>query len=199
MSRESGAEGTYARVARWILPPALCGEALPELREVFRDGHLAARRRGRAAIVGYWARSLADLLVTSIAERRAMRVGDRSSRGGWGLDLRSSLRELRQSPAGSTAAVGTLGLGIAATVLMLALVRGILLSPLEFERPDRLVRLLEVTAEGRAFWPSWPNITDWRAEAESSSQDSWQAAHSRGCPCRFCNHSCSGSSLPTGL
>jgi putative ABC transport system permease protein len=59
----------------------------------------------------------------------------------------------------------TLGIGIAAAVLMLVLTRDVLLRPLPFGQPDRLVRLLERSdAEvDRTFWPSLPNILDWRA------------------------------------
>jgi predicted permease len=63
------------------------------------------------------------------------------------------------------AAAGTLALGLASAVVAWVLVRDVLLRPLPFPGPDRLVRLREVSDDGRQWWPSFPNAADWREHA----------------------------------
>jgi predicted permease len=53
--------------------------------------------------------------------------------------LRYVLRSLRRAPAFTTTAVLTLGLGLGATVAVFSVVHGVLLKPLAFEEPERLV------------------------------------------------------------
>src|SRR5580700_1486462 len=56
-------------------------------------------------------------------------------------DLRFAFRQLRKSPAFALTVVLTLALGIGATTAIFSLVEGILLRPLPFTNPDRLVLL----------------------------------------------------------
>lgn len=57
----------------------------------------------------------------------------------FGHNLRSALRQLRKSPGFSLTVVLTLAFGIGATTAIFSLVEGILLRPLPFSDPDRLV------------------------------------------------------------
>src|ERR1700683_4881023 len=54
-------------------------------------------------------------------------------------DLRFAFRQLRKAPGVSLTVVLTLALGIGATTAMFSLIEGILLRPLPFKDPDRLV------------------------------------------------------------
>ena len=58
-------------------------------------------------------------------------------------DLRLSLRTLRRSPGFAIIAILIMGLGIGANVALFTIVRGVLLKPLPFQDPDRLVMLYE--------------------------------------------------------
>src|ERR1700728_2661338 len=58
-----------------------------------------------------------------------------------GQDLRFAFRQLWKAPGFTLTVVLTLALGIGATTAIFSLVEGILLSPLPFSDPDRLVLL----------------------------------------------------------
>ena len=58
-------------------------------------------------------------------------------------DLRFSLRTLRRTPGFAVIAILVMALGIGANVALFTVVRGVLLKPLPFHDPDRLVMLYE--------------------------------------------------------
>ena len=86
-----------------------------------------------------------------------------------GLDLRYSLRTLRKSPGFAAAAIGILALGIGANTALFSVVDAVLLRPLDFPEPERIMRLEEAPpppAESfRAASPA--DYFDWRVQSHS--------------------------------
>ena len=68
-------------------------------------------------------------------------------------DLRYALRSSIKNPLFSLIAILTIAIGIGANVLVFSLVERILLNPLPYHEPDRLVRLLQAYPEaGLDIW-----------------------------------------------
>jgi putative ABC transport system permease protein len=63
-------------------------------------------------------------------------------------DLRHGVRVLRRAPGFSAAAVVTLALGIGATSAIFSVVRTVMLEPLPYREPDRIVTVWETTRGG---------------------------------------------------
>ena len=113
----------------------------------------------------------------SRAERRAIdrpAPGDPESpflHGVW-QDVRYAARSLRWNPGFTVVAALTLALGVGANSAIFSIINAVMLRPLPYAHPERLVRIYESNPE--RGWPqfsaSHPNFLDWRAQAHS-----WEA------------------------
>src|SRR5580700_48198 len=85
-----------------------------------------------------------------------------------GQDLRYSLRTLRQKPGFSAVALATLALGIGATTVMFTVIDGVVLKPLSYPEPDRLVTVHGRTEKlGEQWGFSYPEFLDCQRESRS--------------------------------
>jgi putative ABC transport system permease protein len=82
-------------------------------------------------------------------------------------DVRFGARSLGRSPGYTAVAVITLALGIGATTAIFTAVDHVLLRPLPYQEPERLVMLFEHNDKGGRTSVSWPNFQDWRARART--------------------------------
>jgi putative ABC transport system permease protein len=85
-------------------------------------------------------------------------------------DIRYGLRMLRKSPGFTVVALLTLALGIGANTAIFSVVYGVLLHPLPYQDPSRLVVLHETTPKVGTVSVSYPNFLDWRAQSRAFSK-----------------------------
>ena len=178
------------RLAEWLLErrlprdprgASIRGDLLEELRD------RTARGSSQWARLWYWRQTIA-ILVRSAASPSDVGQGhdgdpDRRGRSaraldGWAVDVRSAVRSLLHARGFSTAAILTLALGIGAATAVFSVVDAVLVRPLPFADPSRIMWLSEAdvtTGTTCGCWsptaPSisiaWPDFQDWRAHLTS--------------------------------
>lgn len=82
-------------------------------------------------------------------------------------DLRYAFRLMSRTPSFAVAVVSVLALGIGANAAIFSIVNAVLLRPLPFEEPERLVRIFTRTPGGRLFELSPGKFYDWQRDAQS--------------------------------
>lgn len=154
---------TLCRVLVWLHPRAFRerhGEALLATVEE------ALRRR---AGVARSTRIVLNLAVGVVTERLG-RVNARERRRAMRVEalvheVRAAARVLTRTPAHSAVAMLTLGIGVAACVALFSVLNAVVLRPLPYPEPDRLVHLwARNDAQGTdRYVVSQPDFDDWRA------------------------------------
>ena len=81
-------------------------------------------------------------------------------------DLRYAFRVLRKTPLFSAIVIVTLALGIGANTAAFSVVNGVLLAPLPYRAPDRLVELWETLANLDRIMISYPDFVDWKQRSQ---------------------------------
>ena len=158
------------RLLAWRLSPDWRDFVLGDLEEEF--GARAALS-APAARRWFWRQALRCLVApprpqTHILERPR---GDSFMRTVLS-DVRHALRVFVRTPSYAVAVVGVLALGIGANTAIFSIVNAVLLRPLPFDQPDRLVRLFHIppqtTFPGMATFSLSPaNFLDWQRDSTS--------------------------------
>ena len=145
----------------WLLR----GRDSHEQRAIQDDGErllAAARERGRGAVAATWIALIWDLVIA-----------------GAGHDIARALRSLVRAPGFSLTVSLLLGLGVAATTTLFALINGVILKPLPFADPERLVMVWESNVPQNRLreGPSPGNVYDWVAGNDAfESLTAWWTA-----------------------
>jgi predicted permease len=84
-------------------------------------------------------------------------------------DIRYGIRLVAKSPGFAAIAILTLALGIGANTALFSVVNGVLLNPLPYHHPDRLVAIYAKTKEFSYSSISYPNFLDWVRSQRSFS------------------------------
>jgi putative ABC transport system permease protein len=161
-------------------PSTFRRETGDEMTWVFEQRLAHERSRGRGAVAGLWARTLADLARNAPPERwltaraawRRRGTGPqpparRENMEIFRQDLRYAWRALRERPGFTAVAVLTLALGVGGNTAVFSIVNAMLLRPLPFPNPDRIVMAWVKTQAQPQSAASYPEYEDWRAQARS--------------------------------
>lgn len=180
------------RILEWCLPQSLRDDVLDDLTELFESrvqslGLLAARR-------WYWQQLPGTLLRLGVASLPGgtLHRSSQSEPVTTGVmmsnlltDLRYAVRSLRRSPGFTAIAVLTLGLGIGANAAIFSVVRTVLLRPLSFPEPGRLVRLWEMRkdrgwAQSSFTYGNFWDVHDRNRSFEEVGAIGWSTANLTG-------------------
>jgi putative ABC transport system permease protein len=136
--------------------------ALGDLDEEFRER--AVPRLGSArARLWYWQQVLSLTVAFMVDRLRHTNTGSfRSKSDTMRHDLRDAFRTIVRSPSYSLITIAVLALGIGATSAIFSFVDGVLLRPLPYEEPDRIVWVWEKPPQGRRNSVSTENFLDWQ-------------------------------------
>jgi putative ABC transport system permease protein len=125
----------------------------------------------RAARRWYWRQAIAVALRTAVSgdpERQAL-SGQRAGLAGslW-QDVRASTRALAKARGFTTASILTLALGIGAATAVFSVLEAVLVRPLAFVDPARVMWMTEVfSTDGSTMSIAWPDYLDWRTRLTS--------------------------------
>jgi putative ABC transport system permease protein len=156
-----------AAFLRRLVPASLRATVFdPSAAEALRE-HRVRRRHARGAVMRavsalrFAAGLAAAMLACWFMSRERLTLMSRH-------DVVFALRSLRKSPGFTVAAVLATALGIGANAAIFTVIKQVLLQPLPYAEPSRLIDVNEY-AGGRATAVSPPNFMDWRARTRTLS------------------------------
>ena len=162
------ARALWRRLRELITPRQLDRESVAEMTH---HVEMVVARNIAAGLDEAEARRQARLEVGSV---EAAREDVAEERTGFALDqrlreLRYAVRVLRRAPGLTLLSILTMGVGIGVSGLLFALVNGIVLQPLPYPEPDRLVRIFDINREAGIprRGAASGNIAEWRQRSSA--------------------------------
>ncbi len=149
----------FYRMLLWICPASFREEYSREMEGVHQRRLAHAQGWGR---IGVWMDAISDIVLTGLATHWSLLV----------QDTRYAWRTARRSPGFSLAAIAVSALGIAAATSVFSIADHVLVRPLPFADPERIVKIWE-SQPTRGFSNidvSPANYRDWKAASRSFSQ-----------------------------
>jgi len=179
---EKGPPTLAERLLTWTLPAEDRAPVAGDLAELFQIrvravGKMRATLWYWRQVVGFASRRLAARIRGDDKLRKPMRPDTRLPHGGRSYeerfvnsslkDLRYAVRSLRRAPGFTLVVLVTLGLGIGASTSIFSVVDGILLRPLPYPDPARLVELVRTEEGDRTDNFSGANYLDIKRQSRS--------------------------------
>ncbi len=169
-----------ARVLLRLFPAGFREQFGEDMVEQIEIDRARAAARGRFRAFAFDISTVFDLVCSGLAERwnpawldepmvHNPRKGMGLSMDGWSKDLRQAVRSLRRSPGFFAVSVVTLGLALGALAGIFSVVDTVLLKPLPYPQPDRLV-YIAATAPGsdlpQEFAPAAEMLVQYREKSQ---------------------------------
>ena len=163
------------RVLLRVFPPHVRREFGAEIESlVMRTWDDEQRWRGPLGRVSLVLRLIANTFFSAIAFRvdplrRVRLLPRRTHMRALGYDLRLAVRSLTKTPGFTITAVAVLAIGLAICTAVFSVAEHVLLRPLPYAQPDRLVMLWDAprTAPDEHNVVAPGNIADWRAQSRA--------------------------------
>jgi predicted permease len=164
----------------WLFPQPFRERFAAGMIEQIKQDLAQARARGRLAAVWCVVANAIDLIRSAAAERgsptwtgpEGIPTEEQSmtwTMSEWARDLRQAGRALKRTPAFTALAVGMLGLAIGANAGMFGVVNTVLLTPLPYANPDRLVHIA-ASAPGSDMPPEFGVASEFYVQYKEQSR-----------------------------
>ena len=133
-----------------LFPKSFRLEYGEEMRSIFKERRAVARDAG--SVSSLWVETLMDVIPNALMVH-------------WDIlrqDMRFTLRALGRAPGFALTAILVAALGVGATTAAFSVTDRVLIRPLPFEDPDRLVKIFQAEPGYSRFEPSPAHYRDWK-------------------------------------
>ena len=146
------------RTLLWAYPAEFRQEYGGQMEIALRDR--LDRANGSRERIRAWVEILWDLAGSAIREHLDI----------LGRDVRHGLRSLKRSPSFAAVAIAALAAGIGVNTAIFSVVYGVLLKPLPYPNPDRIVMLTESVPRRSLRAVLGPDFAAWREQSRIMTQ-----------------------------